>query len=65
MGFRTVFHGPLQCSDGGISRCLKISIAVAQKRSLGWRKKFLSDLLIEAVSEIDQEQRSELGENGA
>lgn len=46
----------MQCSDGGIGRCLKISVSVPQKRSLGWGKKFFSDLLIETISEVDQEQ---------
>ena len=44
---------------------MKISVSVARKRSWGWRKKFLSDLLTDAVNEVEQEQRSELGENGA
>ena len=46
----------IQYSDGGIGRCLKISVSVAQKRSLGWGKKFFSELLIETISEADQEQ---------
>lgn len=32
------------------------------KRSWGWRKKCLSDLLTDAVNEVEQEQRSELGD---
>ena len=40
-------------------------VSVAQRRSLGWRKKVLSYRIIEAVSEVDQEQRLELEEIGA